>query len=210
MISTAMQIKRLTAVAVVAIGLAISFLASPSAHSQTLSLEQAQDNWGPLLGGMAATIIGHELGHFAAAEAEGVDAFFEDFTVKYEDQDGTPRQALRLSSAGFQAQWLISEAAFLKLKSPELSASKHAFYSGLVLGHIAISAAYALGLKDHEDGDATGIAAATSYSSDEIALYVALPAAIDAWRLLAGDPPRWLPWASMGSKAIGIAAVWRF
>ncbi len=188
----------------------ISLTWSSVGHTQLLSLEQVKDNWGMTAAGIAATIIGHEIGHFVAAESENVDAYFDNFTVKYRNRNGTDQQDLRLSSTGFQSQWVISELAFAKLKPHDLTKPKRAFLGGLVLGHIAITAAYALGLKDHEDGDATGIAAASNYSSDQIALAIVIPAALDAWRLLSKDPPRWAPWVSVGAKAGGIAAVWTF
>lgn len=190
--------------------LVLLLVCSTSGTAQLIDTNTLKSNWSVTLGGVGATIIGHELGHFAVAELEDADAYFDNFTVKYRDQDGSNRQALRLSSAGFQSQWIISEFAFAKLNTIELSDKKQALYSGLVLGHIAITAAYLLGLKDHEDGDTTGIAGATSYSSNDIALAIALPAAIDAWRLFGKQTPRWAPWVSVGAKAGGIAAVWQF
>lgn len=188
----------------------LSLFWQSTSHAQLLKFDIIKSNWGMTTAGVAATIIGHELGHFAIAESEDADAYFDNFTVKYRNQDSTDRQSLRLSSAGFQSQWIISELAFAKLKQDDLSEREQALFGGLVLGHIAITAAYVLGLKDHEDGDATGIAATSNYSNDQIALAIAIPAALDAWRLLSKDPPRWTPWVSVGAKASGIAAVWIF
>ncbi len=189
------------------IGLALS---PTIAQAQLVDLANLKSNWPIMLGGIAVTIAGHELGHFLVAEIEDADAYFDNFTVKYRNQDDSDQQALRLSSAGFQSQWIISELAFAELTQPSLSSNKQALLGGLVLGHIAITAAYLAVLKDHQEGDTTGIAGATSYSSNDIAWAIALPAAIDAWRLFGKQTPRWAPWVSAGAKAGGIAAVWQF
>lgn len=168
------------------------------------------ENWGTLLGGAVTTIFAHELGHLAVAEIEDADAYLDGTTIKYHNLDGTDQQNLRLSSAGFQAQWLVSEYAFRQLEQSGLSPQRQSWNAGLVLGHLGISAAYLTFLKDHEYGDVRGIAQATGLSNDEVAVLLNIPALLDGWRLFNENAPRWSAWVSRGYKAAGITLVWTF
>ncbi|MEE9446788.1 MAG: hypothetical protein V3V09_02445 [Arenicellales bacterium] len=177
-------------------------------QAQTVSLDTLKTHWGATLGGILTTIAAHELGHFIVAEHEGADAYFDGITIEYRHTDQTNRQNLRLSSAGYQSQWLLSEYAFSQLNQPDLSANKQAWNTGLVLGHIGITVAYLSVLKNHEDGDALGVAQASGLSLDKVLLSLAIPAALDSWRLFGKRTPKWTSWASRGFKAVGISATW--
>ncbi len=169
-----------------------------------------KENLGMTLAGVATSIAVHELGHFVVAEIEGVDAHFDEVTVRYNGLDGTERQRLLLSSAGFQAQWLLSEYAFYKLDQPDICRQKKALNMGFVLGQVAISAAYLSVLRDHEDGDVEGVVDASGLSSGEMLTILAVPALLDSWRLFDDNAPKWASWVSKGVKAVGISAVWTF
>lgn len=180
------------------------------ANAEQLNLETIKDNWGITLGGAATTIVIHELGHFLAAELENVDASFDGVTIKYDNTEGTDRQGLRLSSAGYQMQWLASEYAFWQLSRPQISARTRAWNTGIVLGHIGITAAYLSFLKDQQEGDSVGVSEATNMSTDQLVALLAIPAVLDSWRLFGKHSPRWASWASRGFKTVGISAIWTF
>lgn len=192
-----------------AAGLVFTFFAIPSQAAET-DIETLSTQWKSTLGGAATTVALHELGHFVVAGIEDAEPYFDDLTVKYHNLDGTDRQNLRLSSAGFQAQWLVSEYAFHRLKDNKLTPGQTAWNAGLVLGHLGITAAYLTFLRDHEDGDVEGIATATGLSNGEVLALITLPALLDTWRLFGDKTPRWASWVSPGYKALGISAVWAF
>lgn len=181
-----------------------------SANAGQFVANQIKENWGITLAGAATTIAIHELGHFMVAGLEDVDASFDGVTVTYRNTENTDRQNLRLSSAGYQFQWLASEYAFSQLDRPQLSARARAWNSGMVLGHIGITIAYLSFLKDHEDGDAVGSSIAAGMSTDQLVGLLAIPAVLDSWRLFGKHSPHWASWASRGFKTIGISAVWTF
>ncbi len=185
-------------------------LANPGIAEPIADFELIKNQFSSVLAGAASTIVLHELGHFAVAELESVQAEFDGTSITYPNQDLSNRQRLRLSSAGYQSQWLASEFAFHQLDHTDLSNRSKAFHTGMVLGHLGISLAYLTVLKGHENGDSLGTASASSWSEDQVLLALAIPAVLDSWRLFGNHPPKWLPMVSKGSKAIGIAAVWSF
>ena len=117
---------------------------------------------------------------------------------------------VRISSAGFQAQWLASELAFHQRAKPDLSISADNFSAGVIAAHIAISAAYLTVLMHHEDGDIEGLAKGTGISEQQLALTLAIPAVLDSWRLFGEDPPAWIPLVSAGTKALAFTWIWTF
>ena len=155
--------------------------------------------------GAIGMIVGHEIGHFAVAESMNVRAEFDGVTVVYPDSNLTSRQHLRVASAGFQSQWVLSELAFHYLDKPDVE--QHSVATGAVLAHIAITTAYLTSLKNNRDGDVAGIAAALGKSRSNVTLTLALPALLDAWRLF-GEPPDWIPQLSRTSKGLGIVWIW--
>ena len=157
--------------------------------------------------GALGMLLTHEAGHMAVAAVTGINANIDDLTVVYPGENLTPRHQLRVASAGFQTQWLLSEVAFGYLHDAEIS--KRSLATGAVITHLGISAAYLTFLKDHEDGDVMGIANALGRDRDEVAALVAIPALLDTWRLL-GNPPRWVPSLSAASKGLMAAWVWNW
>ena len=153
----------------------------------------------------------HEFGHIAVAEYHDIDWEYDGLSIVYPDSDFTDSEQLQLASAGFQAQWLVSEIALRKLDGGEFaSGGSKAFTRGLVAGHAAITLAYMTFLKDHEDGDIVGMSQATGLSNNELALLVAIPAALDTWRLYGNDVPGWVPKLSLAAKGIGFTAIWTY
>ncbi len=181
-----------------------------NAFAEDVDVVSLKTNWGVTLGGAATTIAIHELGHFVVAGIEDAEAHFDGLTVKYRNYDGSDRQNLRLSSAGYQAQWLASEYAFKRLDQPGLSQKQRAWNAGLILGHIGITAAYLTFLKENENGDVSGISEATGMSTSEVLALLTIPAVLDSWRLFGKNSPKWAGWTSKGFKAVGITAIWSF
>lgn len=189
---------------------AIALFNPPVARAQTVDLDTLGTHWQATLGGAAATIVAHEFGHLLVGATEDAEPYFDGLSIKYRHYDGTDRQGLRLSSAGFQAQWLVSEYAFHRLHSSPGEPGSRAWNAGLILGHLGITAAYLTFLRDHEDGDVTGIVSATGLSTAEVLTLISLPAVLDGWRLFGNDTPRWAGWVAPGMKGLGITAIWTF
>ena len=72
-----------------------------------------------LLVGAVGLVVGHELGHFAVADLMNVSAEFEGFSIVYPDSIFSSREKLRVASAGFQSQWILSELAFHYLEADD-------------------------------------------------------------------------------------------
>jgi len=192
------------------LGIAALACITTNALAEGVDVDSLKLNWGAALGGAVTTVAIHELGHFVVAGIEDADAYFDGLTVKYRDYDGSDSQNLRLSSAGYQAQWLVSEYAFNRLDQPNLNQGQKAWNAGLILGHIGITAAYLTFLRDHENGDVSGISEATGLSTAEVLVLLSIPAVLDSWRLFGKNSPKWAGWASKGSKVVGITAIWTF
>ena len=140
--------------------------------------------------GAIGMVIGHELGHLGVAASMDIDTQFDGLTVVYPGTNLTSKQQLRVASAGFQSQWLLSELAFHYLDHSD--ADKSSIAAGAVLAHLGITAAYLTFLKNEETGDVAGISNALGKSRSDVALLLAVPAFLDTWRLF-GEPPDWVP-----------------
>ena len=111
---------------------------------------------------------------------------------------------LRVASAGFQGQWLASEAAFA------IGGSDSYLAKGIICGHLATTLAYAVVLRKHSQGDTVGIAKSSGLNVNQVTALVSLPALLDTWRLFGQDVPRWVPGLSFALKGAGISAAWMF
>lgn len=176
--------------------------------AQLWSLKDTKNNWLSFSLGTIAGIAVHELGHITVAELTGHDVEYEGATIVYPDIEPEGKDRLRLASAGFQAQWILSESLLRIHEQKEEPMG--GFSAGAVASHIFISAAYLTFLYDHEDGDLVGISEATGWSKEAVAAWLALPAMMDTWRLMGSSVPKWVPMVSIMSKGIGIAVVWSF
>lgn len=162
-----------------------------------------------LLGFLSGYMI-HELGHVAVAKSKGYSVELDGPSLVYPDLEKGTSDHLEVATAGFQAQWLASELALRYRETRSLSKRGDQFNAGLVVSHLAISAAYLTALKNHELGDTAGTSQASGLSRDELALLAAIPALLDAWRLFGNDPPKWVPAVSAGSKGVGLVAIWTY
>jgi hypothetical protein len=162
------------------------------------------------LGGVATGILAHEMGHTALAWSMGDEVVLHGTTIIYPGVSHSDRERIRLSSAGIQTQWLVTEGAFLYRKHQPMSAVADSFSAGLICAHLAITAAYATVINNHQHGDLTGISKATGASNEVLALAIAAPAVLDAWRLFGHDTPAWADYLSIGLKGGMITAVWAY
>jgi hypothetical protein len=168
-----------------------------------------KNSWA-FLAGFFSGYAAHEMGHIIVADSFGFDYEFDGVTIVYPGAIMTDAERLQVSSAGFQAQWLVSEVALRYRKDRKLTDFGDNYNAGLVGAHLAITAAYMTVLLNHEDGDLQGMSEVTGISNDKLALLVAIPAVLDAWRLFGKDVPKWVPSLSLGAKGIGITMIWTY
>lgn len=157
-----------------------------------------------LVGGVAA----HELGHYVVATSKGYKVGRDGLSLTYPDANFTPGDHLQVASAGFQTQWLLAELVLRN--SSDRKTQPGDFSAGIVCAHLAITAAYAVSLKDHKLGDVVGMADATGLSNNQIMLGLAIPGALDTWRLFGNEVPEWVPELSMLGKGLGMAWAWTY
>lgn len=154
--------------------------------------------------GFAGGIAIHEMGHMAVASAEGDRVGYDGLSLVYSPQFASRSDWLRVSTAGFQAQWLATEAAFYyREKAPDLAI-------GVISSHIAITAAYLTFLKNNPQGDTVGASRASGLSTNQLILAAAVPALLDGWRLFGTDIPAWVAPLSIGFKGGCMTAIWAY
>ncbi|HOF87700.1 MAG TPA: hypothetical protein PLZ36_06295 [Armatimonadota bacterium] len=179
------------------------------AFAQAWDMRETRTRPLPFLEGVLAGIVAHEIGHGLVATAKGYDLGVRGLSIVYPDAAMSRSDHLELASAGIQAQWLLSEAILRGYEAHPAEALSQ-YRAGMVMSHIAITAAYLTFLKDHPDGDLVGMAEATGLSTDTLAAAVLLPAVLDYWRLTGKDVPRWVPAVSAGYKGAGLAVIWAY
>ena len=105
-----------------------------------------------LLGGVGV-LLGHELGHLVLSQTKDIE--FDGVAIVYSQSVLTRQEKLRVASAGFQLQWLLSELAFDQLQKPSIGRLRD-FSAGVILGHLTITGAYFTLLKGDAYGDRRG------------------------------------------------------
>lgn len=188
--------------------LGIGVLGSAPSWGQLWSVAQVKDHPGQFTTGVASGILAHELGHVLVASAKGYDVGLDGLTIVYPNARMADNDALQVSSAGLQTQWLVSEAVLRPHESAHTPLNNTE--AGLVCAHLGITAAYLLALKDYPHNDASAIAEASGLSTDQVLLLITVPAALDYWRLTGRNVPAWVPVISTSIKGIGISATWTF
>ena len=190
--------------------LLIVLLFSSATHADSWKFSKIRHSSSAFLLGFATGYMAHELGHVLVAKGKGYCVELDGLSLVYPDlPEKTPDQ-LQIATAGFQAQWIVSEAALRYRENRRLSDRENNFSAGLVVFHLAATAAYMTVLKNHEKGDTVGAAQATGLSTDQVALLALIPALLDGWRLFTADPPDWVPALSAGVKGVGIFAIWQY
>lgn len=160
---------------------------------------------GSFLAGMATTVAIHESGHLIMATAQGTTVKIKGASITYVGNMSNAEH-LRLATAGFQAQWLLTETLLEINKDKKLND----YERGIIAGHIAITAAYLTVLINHPEGDIRGIKNSTGMNNLTTAAIIALPAVLDYWQVFGNNCPKWVPLLSSGSKSIGVIAVWSY
>lgn len=181
-----------------------------SANGEGWTLDSNSSRWGQFTLGVASGIVGHELGHVLVATAKGYKVSHDGLSLTYPDAKYSRASRLQLASAGFQTQWLLSEYVLRDSKGREHIKPPSDFGAGVVFSYVGVSIAYLTFLKNQRQGDVYGMSYATGMSRDRIALMMAIPAALDAWRLFGDDVPQWVPAVSVMSKGVGAAWIWTY
>lgn len=178
------------------------------AAGQEWVLDDEPSGLGMFVLGLASGYGAHELGHVVVATAKGYPVSHDGLSLVYPNAAFTDAGHLQVASAGFQTQWLMAELAFRDHHGNDKAPGN--FGAGVVCAHLGITLAYLTVLKNHPQGDVAGIAQATGLSNDRIVLALAVPGALDAWRLFGNRVPEWVPQLSMASKGLGIAWAWTY
>lgn len=180
------------------------------ANAQGWTFPEARPDWQGFALGFAGGIAGHELGHYLVASAKGYNVHFDGLALVYSGAELSNTDRLQVASAGFQAQWLLTEVVLRDRDGRESKSPPSDFGAGVVCAHLGITFAYLTFLKNQKQGDITGMAEATGLSKNQIAAAVAVPAVLDAWRLFGNRAPEWVSHVSLLGKGVGIAWVWTY
>lgn len=181
-----------------------------NASGEGWSLDATASRWEQFAFGFASGIVGHEAGHLIVATSKGNQVSHDGLSITYPGANMSPSRQIQLASAGFQTQWLLSELVLRDEHWEEHRKPPSDFGAGVVCSYLGVSLAYLTFLKNEHQGDVPGMSTATGLSRDRIALMLAVPAVLDAWRLFGNDVPKWVPTVSVVSKGIGAAWIWTY
>lgn len=181
-----------------------------NAYGEGWSFNDARPEWERFALGFVSGIVAHEAGHYVVATSKGYKVSHDGLSIVYPDAAFTDSDHLRVASAGFQTQWLLTELVLRDRNGKEVKEPPGNFGAGVVCAHLGITLAYLTVLKDHKQGDIVGMAEATGRTNNQIALALAVPGALDAWRLFGNQVPEWVPHVSLLGKGIGIVRVWTY
>jgi hypothetical protein len=188
----------------------LAVLLPATVRAEGWTIKPEADAWERFTLGIVSGIAAHELGHMAVATSKGYKVSYDGLSIVYPGAQFTRASQLQVASAGFQTQWVLSEFALRDEHGREHSKRPGDFAAGIVGSYIGVSIAYLTILKDRETGDVYGMSTATGLSRDRIALMMAIPAVLDAWRLFGDDVPAWVPALSVMSKGVAAAWVWSY
>ena len=174
------------------------------AISTEWSPPETTTDWMKFTSGMATCIAVHELSHVLVALESGYTIHHDGLSITYSPEIRSRANHLRIASAGLQGQWIASEAAFAA------GGKEGNFTSGIISGHLAITLAYIVVLRNHPEGDTVGIASASGLNVNQVVSLAVLPAILDAWRLFGNEVPRWVPVLSLALKGAEVSWVWTF
>lgn len=180
------------------------------ASCEGFSFDKTYEDWGEFSLGFLSGILTHELGHYIVALSKGYKVSHDGLSIVYPGAILSDSNRLKLASAGFQAQWLLSEALLRDKYGKEMKEPLGNFSTGAISSHLGISLAYLTILKNHKQGDIAGIAASTGLTNTQASLIFAIPAVLDAWRLFGTEVPDWVPQVSLLTKGVGIVRIWSY
>ena len=179
-------------------------------YGQGWSFDDASQGWGMFALGLASGYGAPELGHYVVATSKGYKVSHDGLSIVYPGAAFTDADRLQVASAGFQTQWLMTELVFRDRNGREMKEPPGNFGAGVVCAHLGITLAYLTVLKNQKQGDVVGIAEATKLSNDRIAWTLAIPGALDTWRLFGNRVPEWVPQLSLLGKGLGMAWIWTY
>jgi len=130
-------------------------------------------------------------------------------SIVYPGSHFSRKASMRVSSAGFQMQWLLSEFAFSNLNEVDGRFNRRQ-YQGMIAMHIAISTAYLIRLKDMPTSDIYAASQTSHISRNRLAWMTFAPAALDAYRLMGDHVPEWVGHLSLGMKLAEASYTWTF
>jgi hypothetical protein len=181
-----------------------------NAFCEGFSFDNVRQEWGKFALGFMSGIVAHELGHTIVALSKGYRVGLDGLSIVYPGAVMTDTNHLQLASAGIQTQWLLTELVLRDRYGKEAKEPPGNFGAGVVCAHLGITLAYLTVLKDHKQGDIVGIAHSTGLTNNQIALALAVPGVLDAWRLFGTQVPGWVPHVSLLGKGIGIVRIWTY
>ena len=179
-----------------------------NARAEAWTLDDARSGFGDFALGFAASLAAHEAGHFVVAKSKGYEVGHDGLSIIYPHAQFTHPDQLQIASAGFQTQWLLDEVAL-----QDRGASKRKptnFGAGMVCAQLGTTLAYLTFLKNHPRGDIVGMSQATGLSNDRLALLLAVPGLLDAWRLFDTDVPQFVPQIAVMSKGVNMVWIWTY
>ena len=190
------------------LALLVSALVSPGACGEGWSFGDVGSEWDDFALGLASGLAAHEAGHYLVAKSKGYKVGHDGLSIIYPGAKFTAADQTRIASAGFQTQWMLNELVLHDRDEPRRKPGN--FGAGMLCAQIGTMLAYLTVLKDHPRGDIAGLSEATKLSNDRLALMLAIPGLLDAWRLFGNDVPRWVPQLSQVSKGIGMTWIWAY
>ena len=190
--------------------LLVSALLPINSYGAGWSLNDARPELGTFALGLLSGIVAHEAGHYAVATSKGYKVSHDGLSIVYPDAVFRGSDQLKVASAGFQAQWLVTEMVLRDRNGKEIKQPPGSFGAGVVCAHLGITLAYLTVLKNHSQGDIAGMAQATGNTKTQLSLAMAVPGILDAWRLFGNDVPEWVPQVSLVSKGVGIYRIWNY
>ena len=188
----------------------LSALLSLNSYGEGWTFSDARPEWGRFALGFVSGIVAHEAGHYVVATSKGYKVSHDGFSIVYPGASFTRSDHLKVASAGFQTQWLLAELILRDRNGKERKAPPGNFGAGVVCAHLGITLAYMSVLKNHKQGDIAGMAQATGRTHNQLALALAIPGILDAWRLFGNEVPEWVPQVSLVGKGIGITKIWTY
>ena len=180
------------------------------AFGEGWSFSDARPEWGKFALGLVSGIAAHEAGHYVVATSKGYKVSTDGLYVVYPDAKFRGSDQLKIASAGFQTQWLLTELVLRDRDGKEMKEPPGNFGAGVVCAHLGITLVYLTVAKNNQRGDIVGMTQNTDYTRNQLALALAVPGILDAWRLFGHDVPEWVPQVSLLGKGIGITRIWTY
>ena len=134
-------------------------------YGEGWSFDDARPEWGRFALGFVSGIAAHEAGHYVVATSKGYKVGHSGLSITYPDAVFKGSDQLKIASAGFQTQWLVTELFLRDHNGKEVKEPPGNFGAGIVCAHLGITLAYLTVLKNNRLGDIVGMAQSTSTES---------------------------------------------